>query len=115
MLDNDHRRLTQRTECSEDLREGGGSAGRTADGHQRVDWRTAILPVMDAGLPAWRAGADRRDASFPSNLAPLLLVRERRRYCRRAEGTSMKRAFGTYSWAALPLPPQEWGGSLASK
>gem|GEM_PF-5932368 len=37
---------------------------------------------------------------------------ERRLYCRHAEGTTLKRALGTHSWAALPLTPHECGGSL---
>jgi len=41
-------------------------------------------------------------------------IRERRRYCRRAEGSAMQQAFGAHLWSALPLPPQECGGSLAS-
>ena len=40
-------------------------------------------------------------------------VKERRHWCRRAEGTTMKRALGTHAWAALPQPPQECSGSLA--
>ncbi|MCX6880126.1 MAG: hypothetical protein NTW21_40925, partial [Verrucomicrobia bacterium] len=31
------------------------------------------------------------------------------------EGASMNRSFGTHSWAALPLPPQECGGSYRAR
>ena len=46
------------------------------------------------------------------NLDWLRPVMERRLYCRRAEGAAMKQGLRHEPTGTLPLPPQEWGGSL---